>query len=133
MLEKAKTELEGWEIVEEQKLRKTYQFKGFLKTMSFVNAVAWQANKLMHHPDMEVSFNKCEIFELGSGVNFSINEIADMYGKDYSIEYIEKRSGEYDVTLCDYTLANKVLRWKPTRNVKDYIQSFVETERFLNE
>ena len=74
-----------------------------------------------------------EIFELGSGVNFSINEIADMFGKDYSIEYIEKRSGEYDVTLCDYTLANKVLRWKPTRNVKDYIQSFVETERFLNE
>ena len=61
MLEKAKTELEGWEIVEEQKLRKTYQFKGFLKTMSFVNAVAWQANKLMHHPDMEVSFNKCVI------------------------------------------------------------------------
>jgi len=74
-----------------------------------------------------------EIFELGSGVNFSINEKADMFGKDYSIEYIEKRSGEYDVTLCDYTLANKVLRWKPTRNVKDYIQSFVETERFLNE
>jgi len=76
---------------------------------------------------------KGEIFELGSGVNFSINEIADMFGKDYSIEYIEKRSGEYDVTLCDYTLANKVLRWKPTRNVKDYIQSFVETERFFNE
>jgi UDP-glucose 4-epimerase len=76
---------------------------------------------------------KGEIFELGSGVNFSINEIADMFGKDYSIEYIEKRSGEYDVTLCDYTLANKVLRWKPTRNVKDYIRDFVETERFFNE
>ena len=64
-----------------------------------------------------------EIFELGRGVNFSINEIADMFGEDYPKEYIEQRPGEYDVTLCDYTLANKVLGWKPTRNIKDYIKS----------
>ena len=74
-----------------------------------------------------------EIFELGSGVNFSINEIANMFGKDYPTEYIKQRSGEYDVTLCDYTIANKVLRWKPIRKVEDYIQGFVETERFFNE
>lgn len=42
-------------------LRKVFEFKGFLKTMSFVNAVAWEANRHMHHPDMEVSFNKCVI------------------------------------------------------------------------
>lgn len=42
-------------------LQQTFQFKGFLKTMSFVNAVAWQANRLMHHPDMEISFNQCTI------------------------------------------------------------------------
>jgi 4a-hydroxytetrahydrobiopterin dehydratase len=52
---------EGWELVEESKLRKVFEFKGFLKTMSFVNAVAWEANRIMHHPDMEVSFNKCVI------------------------------------------------------------------------
>jgi 4a-hydroxytetrahydrobiopterin dehydratase len=54
----------GWEIVKtegQSKLRKVYQFKGFLKTMSFVNAVAWEANSHMHHPDMEISFNKCTI------------------------------------------------------------------------
>jgi 4a-hydroxytetrahydrobiopterin dehydratase len=50
-----------WELIENSKLRKEYSFKGFLKTMSFVNAVAWEANRLMHHPDMEVSFNKCVI------------------------------------------------------------------------
>ena len=61
MLENAETKLEGWETIEGKKLRKTFQFKGFLKTMSFVNAVAWEANKQMHHPDMEVSFNKCVI------------------------------------------------------------------------
>lgn len=51
----------GWDCIENQKLRKCYEFKGFLKTMSFVNAVAWEANRIMHHPDMEVSFNKCII------------------------------------------------------------------------
>ena len=53
---------EGWEYLEsEGSLKKVFEFKGFLKTMSFVNAVAWQANLQMHHPDMQVSFNKCVI------------------------------------------------------------------------
>lgn len=51
----------SWESFEGRKLKKTFEFKGFLKTMSFVNAVAWEANRIMHHPDMEVSFNKCVI------------------------------------------------------------------------
>ena len=51
----------NWEVVDGTKLRRVFEFKGFLKTMSFVNAVAWVANKQMHHPDMEVSFNKCVI------------------------------------------------------------------------
>lgn len=49
----------GWSIVEDTKLVRVFEFKGFLKTMSFVNAIAWEANRIMHHPDMEVSFNKC--------------------------------------------------------------------------
>jgi UDP-glucose 4-epimerase len=78
-------------------------------------------------------FKECEIFELGRGINFSINEIADMFGKDYSKEYIEQRPGEYDITLADYSHAQELLNWKPKRNIEDYIQALVETERFLNE
>ena len=48
-----------WKVVEGKKLSREFQFNGFLKTMSFVNAIAWAANKMMHHPDMQVSFNKC--------------------------------------------------------------------------
>lgn len=51
----------GWETKEGRSLEKLYEFKGFLKTMSFVNAVAWEANRAMHHPDMEVSFMSCKI------------------------------------------------------------------------
>ncbi|MBD63661.1 MAG: 4a-hydroxytetrahydrobiopterin dehydratase [Halobacteriovoraceae bacterium] len=50
-----------WKLIDNKKLQRIFSFKGFLKTMSFVNAVAWEANRLMHHPDMEVSFNKCVI------------------------------------------------------------------------
>ena len=52
---------EGWSIVDNKKLQKKFEFKGFLKTISFVNAVAWEANRLMHHPDMEVTFGTCTI------------------------------------------------------------------------
>ena len=48
-------------LIQDGKLVKRFQFKGFLKTMSFVNAVAWEANRHMHHPDMKVGFNYCEI------------------------------------------------------------------------
>lgn len=42
-------------------LVKTFKFKGFMKTMSFANAVAWEANRQNHHPDMQITFNTCTI------------------------------------------------------------------------
>ena len=66
---------------------------------------------------------KGEIFELGRGVNFSINVIADMFGKDYPKKYIEQRPGEYDVTLADYSKAKNKLGSTPTRNIEDYLKT----------
>lgn len=52
----------GWVYdLDKRRLSKVVDFKGFLKTMSFVNAVAWMANREMHHPDLEVSFNRCVV------------------------------------------------------------------------
>ena len=62
-----------------------------------------------------------QAYELGRGTNFSINELADMFGKDYPKEYIPARKGEYPFTLADYTKANQELDWTPTLNLKDYI------------
>lgn len=53
---------EGWEIVDDGKtIRRTFKFKGFNKTMGFMNAVAWIANSEGHHPDVKLGFNFCEI------------------------------------------------------------------------
>ena len=65
-----------------------------------------------------------EIFELGRGVNHSIIEITEMFGET-DVEYIPKRPGEYDVTLCDYTKANQYLGWTPTKNISDYIKEVI--------
>ena len=42
-------------------IKRRFAFKNFLRTMSFVNAVAWIANQENHHPDMKVGYNYCEI------------------------------------------------------------------------
>ena len=66
---------------------------------------------------------KAEIFELGSGKNYSINEVVDMFDKYYIREYTPTRKGEYDVTLADYSLAKNVLGWQPRGDLKQYIKS----------
>ena len=71
--------------------------------------------------------------ELGRGKNYSINDVVDMFGEDYPREYIDKRKGEMRSTLCDLGLAYSAVGYQPTRDIEDYIQGFVETERFLNE
>lgn len=51
---------EGWSFNSEKNcLEKEYTFKSYLKNIGFVNAIAWIANKENHHPDLEVSYNKC--------------------------------------------------------------------------
>jgi len=67
---------------------------------------------------------KAEEFELGTGVNYSINEIAEMFKCES--KYIPARPGEYDITLCDYSKANKELGYNPKGNLKRYIKQWLE-------
>ena len=69
---------------------------------------------------------KAEFFELGKGVNYSINEVANMFGEDYPWEYIPARKGEYDVTLADYSKAKLKLGWEPKGDITQYIKSIIE-------
>lgn len=52
--------LPGWEKTGGE-IRKTFNFKNFYETMAFVNAVAWIAHREDHHPDLEVSYNRCTV------------------------------------------------------------------------
>jgi 4a-hydroxytetrahydrobiopterin dehydratase len=49
-----------WSLTEDcTEIHRDFFFKGFNKTMGFVNAVAWIANCEGHHPDLEVGWGHC--------------------------------------------------------------------------
>ncbi len=54
-------QLNEWQILNNKEIQKTFSFKGYMSTIGFVNAVAFIANKEGHHPDLEVSYNKCVV------------------------------------------------------------------------
>ena len=60
-----------------------------------------------------------EIFELGRGINYSINEVANMFGGEKT--YIDEKKGEVRDTLCIDSKAKELLNWNPKRNLEDYI------------
>ena len=62
-----------------------------------------------------------ETFELGNGMNYSINELADAFG-DYPKEYIPERPGEVRESLNTDTKAYTMLGWKPTGDIIKYIK-----------
>ena len=71
-------------------------------------------------PDSVLS-GSTETFELGNGENYSINEVADVFG-DYPREYIDARKGEMRETLNIDNKAQDVLGWKPKGNIIRFIK-----------
>ena len=65
-----------------------------------------------------------ETFELGNGVNYSINEVADLFGGEK--KYIPARKGEYPDTLCTDHAASQKLGWEPAVYLKRYIKNVME-------
>lgn len=56
--------IEGWQLAGSDAspaISKTYRFANFYETMAFVNALALIAHQQDHHPDLEVSYNRCKV------------------------------------------------------------------------
>jgi len=50
-------EIPGWER-QDQKICRHYVFSGFIPAMAFVNHVADLAERMNHHPDILIHYNK---------------------------------------------------------------------------
>jgi 4a-hydroxytetrahydrobiopterin dehydratase len=76
--EEALRQLDGdWTLDAEAGLiSRRLEFANFHETMSFVNAVAWVANREDHHPDMEVSYGHCV-------VRFSTHAVGGLSPNDF--------------------------------------------------
>jgi UDP-glucose 4-epimerase len=66
---------------------------------------------------------KGEIFNLGTGTNHSINELAAMYKED--VEHIDARPGEAWITLADISKTQKLLGWSPNVKLQNYISDWL--------
>ena len=91
-----------------------------------------QRRDFTHVDDIVDGLYKCmgrdlraEIFELGRGKNFSINEIVEMFGAEK--KYIPARKGEYPTTLCDTSAAKEKLGWEPNKDLEIYIKELLES------
>ena len=54
-------QIEGWDVVEEHHLSKTYKFPDFVKALEFVNKVGGVSEKEGHHPDIFFTWGKVRI------------------------------------------------------------------------
>ncbi len=61
-----------------------------------------------------------EVFNVGSGVNYSVQEIADAISDNQT--YIPKRDGEMETTWSNIDKVNKVIGWKPEVDVLEWIK-----------
>ena len=65
-----------------------------------------------------------DAWELGTGVNYSINQVYDMFNKFFNVpaEYIDNQKGNYKETLRETDDALLRLGWKPKDRLYDYIK-----------
>ncbi len=68
---------DDWSVQQQPpELLRSFRFKNYYQTMAFVNALAWIAHQEDHHPDLEVSYNRCV-------VHFSTHSIGGISENDF--------------------------------------------------
>lgn len=69
-----------------------------------------------------------EIFNFGTGKNYAISEVCDMFEPEV-IEYLPNRRGEADVTLADIGKSKYRLGYNPRYDLQTYIKGFLNDLR----
>jgi len=60
-LKRLHEQLDGWDVIEEHHLSKTYKFPNFVKALEFVNKVGNLAEEQGHHPNIFLTWGKVGI------------------------------------------------------------------------
>ena len=60
-IRKLTNQVEGWQVIDEHHLRKTYGFSDFRETLDFVNRIGQLAEEQGHHPDICFGWGKADI------------------------------------------------------------------------
>jgi 4a-hydroxytetrahydrobiopterin dehydratase len=60
-IQKLLKELDGWQVVNEHHLKKSYKFGDFREALTFVNRIGGLAEEQGHHPDICFGWGQAEI------------------------------------------------------------------------
>ena len=92
------------------------QRRDFTHVQDIVEGLVKIGESDQHHEDA---------WELGTGINYSINELADMFKTKFKLrfDYIEDQRGNYRETLNTNTDTRDRLGWEPKDRLKEYIDS----------
>lgn len=53
---------QDWQLANDKTLiRRNFKFKNYYETIAFVNVVAMIAHQQDHHPELQVSYNRCSV------------------------------------------------------------------------
>jgi 4a-hydroxytetrahydrobiopterin dehydratase len=56
------SQIPGWQLqADAASIRRRFEFTGFARTMSFINAMAWVAHQQGHHPDFTAGTYHCTV------------------------------------------------------------------------
>lgn len=61
-------ELQDWEKID-GKLCKDFKFINFIEAFSFITKIALESEKMNHHPDITISYNKVNIKLISHDIN----------------------------------------------------------------
>ena len=84
-----------------QTIFRTFKFEGFLKSIDFVNRIARKAQKINHHPDIDIRFDKVTL-------TLTTHDEGGITEKDFSM-----------ARQCDQVLS----KFFETRSARSTIQS----------
>ena len=91
------------------------QRRDFVHVHDIVEANLLASNFISDNPEWKWG----QIYNIGSGINFSVNEVADMIGENKT--YIPARIGEARHTLADFSKAQIHLGWCPKISLEAWI------------
>ena len=63
------------------------------------------------------------VFNIGTGKNHSVNDIAKLVNNPYNTIQIPSRPGEARITLADNTKAKTLLGWEPKKELHEYFEN----------
>tara|TARA_B100000963_G_scaffold132372_1_gene115297 strand:- start:47 stop:949 length:903 start_codon:yes stop_codon:yes gene_type:complete len=61
-----------------------------------------------------------QVYNVGSGINYSINEVASMISKD--VKHISPRVGEARISLANVDKIYETFAWKPQQDLQEWIR-----------